>query len=370
MNPIAEAWLVKTLDKINSLQSYNKTESIKRISKKYNLNLKKCIILDSNENMFLSKNLLSFFAQKLSKEIDFRLYPEEELSTLESSIAKYLKLSSQCVMVGCGGDQLIDLITKTFLIGKSNVISILPTFSFYRISSEIVNAKYLQVPLNLDFTLNLNKILKMSKNSRICFIASPNNPTANQFKKEQIELLIESFPGMVILDEAYVEYGNYNASKWVNKYENLIVLRTFSKAFGLAGLRVGYIVANPKIIKPLSRKVQFPFPVSTFSLKMALEILKKKDLVQSSVKTLKIERKWLIEELNKLNLKKVFHSDSNFILIQIGKNLEKVQSRLLQRGIFLRHIGNVLNYEGCLRYTVGTHEMNEYVLDTLRNIVN
>jgi len=317
--------------------------------------------------MFLPRELLTSIALKVSQQVDCRLYPQDELFDLKTSIGRYLNLPSDHILVGCGGDQLIDFISRTFLSKRIGATSISPTFSFYAITCGLADAKYSKADLNQDFSLNVDGILRASKNSRVCFIASPNNPTANQFDIESVKKLIESFPGIVVIDEAYVEYGKYDLSQWVKEYDNLIILRTFSKAFGLAALRVGYMVSNPLIIEPFSRKIQYPFPVSSFSIKMAIEILRRYPIIHESVEQMKKERQFLANEFINMGLQNIFPSDSNFILINIGMNAIKVHRKLLKEGVFLRYIGKVLKFEGCIRCTVGTHEMNEILLDQMKN---
>jgi histidinol-phosphate aminotransferase len=324
------------------------------------------IKLNSNENMFLPRELLTSIALEVSQQVDYRRYPQDELFDLKTSIGRYLNLPSDFILVGCGSDQLIDFISRTFLSRRIGATSISPTFSFYSITCGLAESKYSKVDLNQDFSLNVDEILKVSQNARVCFLASPNNPTANQFDIESVKILIESFPGIVVIDEAYVEYGKYDISQWVKEYDNLIVLRTFSKAFGLAALRVGYMVSNTLITEPFSRKIQYPFPVSSFSLKMAIELLRRYSLVHESVEHLMKERQFLINEFINIGLQNVFPSDSNFILINIGKDVVKVHKKLLKEGVFLRYIGKVLEFEGCIRCTVGTPEMNEILLDKMR----
>ena len=200
--------------------------------------------------------------------------------------------------------------------------------------------------------------------ARLLYLCSPNNPTANQLKPREIETLIEEFPGIVLVDEAYAEYADYSIVPLINKYENLIVLRTFSKAFSLAGLRLGYAVANPGLSRALG-KTPAPYTVNVVSLRMGRKMLENIGLMRESVAALKAERGKLINRLNEIKGVEAFDSKANFVLFNITKSYIEAYERALSKGLVIKKLGKLLNYDNCLRTTVGLPEMNQKLLRAL-----
>jgi histidinol-phosphate aminotransferase len=225
------------------------------------------------------------------------------------------------------------------------------------------------VPLRRDFTLDAEDLLKACDEfSHICFLCSPNNPTGNQFSLSQVKSLVEKFNGLVVIDEAYVEYGKYSLVSEVKNYDNIIVLRTFSKAFGLAGLRVGYAVTSQKIASELKR-IQLPYNVNSISLEMARRILKRFDQVEISVEKIKVERYRLIEEMKNIPGVFPYDSDANFIFFRTLRSSRQVRDQLAQKAILIRcyNSHDLANY---LRVTVGTKEMNNRFLRALKEVMD
>jgi histidinol-phosphate aminotransferase len=223
--------------------------------------------------------------------------------------------------------------------------------------------------LREDFSLNVEGILESSKgNKGICFICSPNNPTGNQFELEDVRAIIESFPGLVLVDEAYVEFAKNSLTKLVKKYKNLIVTRTFSKAFGLAGVRIGYALSNSEISTAIFEYAQLPYSLNCIGLRLALKVLEMVDRFKKSIDGLKEEREKLMGRLNSIKGVRAFKSDANFILFQVMKPYEKVFNDLFDKGVLVRKIGKVLNLEGCLRVTVGLPYMNDRFIEALTSI--
>jgi histidinol-phosphate aminotransferase len=200
-------------------------------------------------------------------------------------------------------------------------------------------------------------------------LCSPNNPTANQFKKEEITALIEKFPGIVVLDEAYGEYADYSMVQLVEKFENVIVLRTFSKAFGLAGLRLGYAVTNVTLAKVLAEKTTLPFPISVFTLGMGRKLLENRAMVKKTVEELKSERGKLIKKLENVSGIEAFDSKTDFVLFNTDKPFEDVYQELQTQGILIKKFGKILHLENCLRTTVGLPQMNTKLLEALEEIL-
>jgi histidinol-phosphate aminotransferase len=197
------------------------------------------------------------------------------------------------------------------------------------------------------------------------YLCSPNNPTGNQLEQSEVEALIEEFAGIVMVDEAYGEYADYSVVPLINKYENLVVLRTFSKAFGLAGLRLGYAVANPTLAKAIN-KIPAPYAINVVTLTMGRKLLENVSVVREAVAALKAERGKLINGLNEIKGVEAFDSRANFALFNTSKPYEDVYLSLLKKGVIIKKLGKLLEYENCLRVTVGLPEMNVKLLNALK----
>ncbi len=225
------------------------------------------------------------------------------------------------------------------------------------------------MPLLGNLQLDVKGLLgKFSEKTRLLYLCSPNNPTANQFKIEDIETLVKEFPGIVILDEAYGEFADYSFVPRLSEFQNMIILRTFSKAFGLAALRLGYAVANPDLARILREKAPLPYPVSGFTLRMGCKMLDNIALMQKSVKALVAERGKLIKALNKIEGVQAFDSQADFLLVNTQKPADEVNEKLLKRGIMLKKWGKILQYDNCFRVTVGLPEMNKKLIVALKEI--
>lgn len=363
-------WLRKKLEKIRSADGYVAGESVKNVVQRFGISLNEIIKLNSNENFFIPKDELVKLMVEAVEEFDPRIYPCEE-DEFKWGLSRYLNVPADHVIIGNGSDELIELIARFFLYRGDQAISIAPTYSLYKQRVNLLGAKCLEAPLKKDFSLDTDQILALSTpKTKVLFLCSPNNPTANQFDITSIQALIKEFPGVVVVDEAYAEYAEYSIVPLISKFDNLIVLRTFSKAFGLAGFRLGYCVANTDIAEALSKKIRLPYPVSSIALEMGLKLLANIQIVKKAVEQLKIERKALIEKLNKVKGVKAFDSQTNFVLFQTVKQYEKVHQNLLSRGILIKKLGRVLHFNDCLRTTVGLAHMNAKLLQALEEIIN
>jgi histidinol-phosphate aminotransferase len=226
-------------------------------------------------------------------------------------------------------------------------------------------ADYVSVPLKDDFSIDMEGMRKaITPKTKMLYLCSPNNPTANQLKPREIEALTEEFPGIVLVDEAYAEYADYSVVPLIKKYENLIVLRTFSKAFSLAGLRLGYAIANPTLAKALD-KTPAPYPVNVVSMSMGRKMLENIHLMRESVTALKAERGKLINQLNQINGVEAFDSKANFVLFNTQKPYAEAYERALSQGLIIKKLGKLLKYENCLRTTVGLPQMNAKLVKAL-----
>ncbi len=328
------------------------------------------ISLDSNENYFADADLIRKMAEEAAR-CDLRIYPREEMIELRERLGAWLQVEPECVVLANGADQLIDL-AATILLREGSAISISPTFAMYRLRVELVGGKLIQVPLQRDFALDVPRLLSVADESRasIIFLCSPNNPTANQFSEASMVQVLRRYRGLVVLDEAYAEFVERSCVSLVRRYPNLAVIRTFSKAFGIAGARLGYMIANPQLSKIFAEKAQLPYPISRFTARLGIECLRNLKAMQDSVSKMKQERSWLIERLRRLEGLRVFDSETNFVLVCTGRDSSKISAKVRSLGVSVRDFGDVLGFRGCLRATVGTRPMNEKFLGALEEAMH
>jgi len=201
-------------------------------------------------------------------------------------------------------------------------------------------------------------------------IRDSNNPTGFQFQRRQLEKIIEGFPGLVIIDEAYVEFSDYSVVDMTKKMNNLVVLRTLSKSFGLAGLRIGYFVANKKTIDTFTRVIQYPYPLNTVAIEAGILALQKSKYFLGIAESVKKERARITEKLGEMKVFKVFDSKANFVLFAAAGSSQRIHKALIEQGIVIKNLGKIGRNEGCLRVTVGSQEMNSRFLTAIRDLLN
>ena len=215
----------------------------------------------------------------------------------------------------------------------------------------------------------MNKFLSKTKNADLLYLDSPNNPTGFQFSKNDLLKLIKEFDGPVIIDEAYVDFGDYSLVSLTKKLENLIVVRTFSKEFGLAGLRLGYFVANKNFIEVFNRIIQYPYPLNSLAIEVGILALQKSKQVSSIFSLIKNERERVIKNLRSYDIFEVFDSKANYVLFDAKGSDSRVYNALAEQGITIRKLGKLGNHTGCLRVTIGTKEMNSKFLLAIRDLL-
>ena len=319
--------------------------------------------LDANENLFLPKEFMQNMIVEAARSCDPRLYPQDETSILKEALAEVLAVQPWQLVVASGGDQVIELLVSSMLREGDEVVAVSPTFSMYPRFAAIRRLRYRPVELGPGFALDPAKVLDaVSPETGMIVLCNPNNPTGNQFKMEAVLDLVEGFSGPVLVDEAYAEYGEYSLAGEAAERENLIVLRTFSKAYGLAGMRLGYAVTNTRLAQVLNERYLPPFPVSSLTLWAGISVLRNRDKVEAAVREAKEERKRLIEALNGLPGVQAFPSATNFVLFNTEKPYTEVYEGLNRHGVRVRMIGKVLGCDDCLRVTVApTREATEFL---------
>ncbi len=351
-------WLNKKVDELSKQTGYQKPESYPDALK-----------LDSNENLVIGKSYQQELIKNARKKSDVREYPLGGTERLVQALSKYLKIPAGMICVGNGSDQILDLILVNFASKKTKILTSSPTFGFFEERCKLYNIPTTKIPFSNSLILDVEKFLAKSKNCDILYLDSPNNPTGFQFPKSELEKLIRNFDGLVIIDEAYVEFSDYSVIDLAKKMDNLIVVRSFSKSFGLAGMRLGYSVAPKKIADVLLRVIQYPYPLNTLSIEAAIQALGNPKPVLDSIKIIKQERKRIIENLRKFDAFVVFDSSANFVLFDAGGADKRVFVALKEQGILVRQLGKIGKYKGCLRITIGTKEMNSKFLMAIRDLL-
>lgn len=320
--------------------------------------------LDANENPYP-------FPEPVQREIAafgggevFSRYPDPMAGDLRAALAGYTGMPAANIMVGNGSDELILNLLLTFGTGGKAVVTV-PTFSMYKIHSLIAGTEVVEVHRQPDFTLDLPALFSQTQapGVKVLFICSPNNPTGNSVPLDEVEQILRHSGCLVVVDQAYLEFGGPDCTGLLNKYSNLVILRTFSKAFGLAGLRVGYLLAREAVIKQLLR-VKQPFNLNAFSQLAARTVLQHLPLFQQQVQEIIGEREKLAAALAQLPEVEVFTSDTNYILFRTPLSGLTVYEGLLKAGILIRNMDQPL-LPRCLRVTVGTAAENRLFLDKL-----
>ena len=311
--------------------------------------------LDANENPF---------------NTSYNRYPDPLQWAVKEKIAelKYVKPSQ--IMLGVGSDEPIDLIFRVFCEPKvDNVVAINPTYGMYGVCADINNVEYRQVNLEADYSLNADKVLAATdENSKVIFLCSPNNPTANLLNASEIEKILKGFDGIVVIDEAYIDFSDKGS--WIaklSKYPKMVILQTFSKAWGLAAARCGMAFASEEIIS-FFNKVKYPYNINILTQKLILEKLDQVEIKNNWVKEILSQRTLMIEELEQLSIvKHIYPSNANFILVKVDDaNLRYKQ--LVDKGIIVRNRNSVTLCENCLRITIGTAQDNKELLKALTSL--
>ena len=293
-------------------------------------------------------------------------YPDPHQKALKAKIAEVKALDAKRLFLGNGSDEAIDLVYRVFCVpGESNAVSIAPSYGMYEVAAAMNDVEFRKVQLKSDFLMDTDAMLSASDSkTRLMFICSPNNPTGNSFPVEQIEDILERFSGMVVLDEAYIDFSvRSSLVSLIDRYPNLIVLQTLSKAWGMAGLRIGLAIADPVVISLMS-KVKYPYNINVVAQKMALAKLDA-GAKDKAVAEIVGQRFRLEKELAKCpEVKGIYSSDANFLLVRFDAP-DVVYERLLAGGVIVRNRSKVPGSEGCLRITVGTPAENDRLLRLL-----
>lgn len=316
------------------------------------------ILLDANENSY---------GTPLSEE--YNRYPDPLQLTLKEKLSKVKGVPSKNMFLGNGSDEAIDILIRAFCRpGIDNILILPPTYGMYEVSANINDVAVKKVNLDSDFQLNLDLISEsIDENTKIIFICSPNNPTGNSIFREDVETIMSNFKGLVVVDEAYINYSRTKTFiQELTEYSNLVILQTFSKAWGMAGLRLGMAFASEEIIEVFN-KIKPPYNVNQATQTLALEALDKVYMVNNWIRDTVKERGNLSNILEELPfVDRVFPSDANFILVKTD-NAAAIYDYLISKGVVVRDRSKVELCEGCLRITIGTIEENKELVSILKN---
>ena len=317
------------------------------------------VFLDANENAFGSP---------LAKS--YNRYPDPMQYAVKMRLSEIKGVPARNIFVGNGSDEAIDILFRSFCNPSvDNVIIVPPTYGMYQVSANINDVETKKVLLTDEYQLNLEGIAEaIDKNTKLIFICSPNNPTGNSINREDIETLLANFSGIVVVDEAYINFSRQKSFiQELTEYANLVVMQTLSKAWGLAGLRVGMAYASEEIIEVMNR-VKPPYNVNESSQQLALEALQNVQQVNNWIKETLIQRDKLVLTLKDLDfVLDIYPSDANFVLVKTT-NATGIYKYLVDRGIIVRNRTNVELCEGCLRITIGTPEENEILINALQQV--
>lgn len=314
---------------------------------------KEAVFLDANENPYNSP---------------YNRYPDPLQLEVKIRISGIKGIEPSMIFLGNGSDEAIDLMIRAFCEPAfDNIVSIEPSYGMYEVCADINNVKFVKVLLKDDFQLDTKAILKTINNkTKLVFLCSPNNPTGNCFNKEDIITILKNFKGIVIVDEAYVDFSTKESLLSVlDDYKNLVVIQTFSKAWGLAGIRLGMAFAWIEIINVLN-KIKYPYNINSLTLEKAKETLENDTSKNKWINDILGAKTRLIKELQELPFViKVYPSDANFLLVKVNAARE-IYNYLVDKKIIIRDRSNVSLCEGCLRITIGTKDENVLLMDSLK----
>jgi len=321
------------------------------------------LLLDANENSL---------GAPVRNSLQLHRYPSPVQNNLRKKIAEWRGVDVENIFLGVGSDEPIDLLMRIFCNpGKDSIIITPPTYGMYKVSASINDVIVKEVLLDEKFQLRTAETLATADQStKLLFLCSPNNPTSNDLKRTDILKLITAFPGIVVVDEAYIDFSRQESmAAMVQQYPNLVVLQTFSKSFGLAGIRLGIALSNPHIIQYML-KVKAPYNINKLTADVAMNAFENLDLMKFNLNKIREERQYVAEQLSQSDdVEKVYPSDSNFLLFNI-KNAENIYRKLAEKGIIVRYRGNEPLCENCLRVTIGMPDENIRFLKTLKEVLS
>ena len=313
------------------------------------------VFLDANENPFGMYNR----------------YPDPQQSALKQRLSEIKKVDVRQIFLGNGSDEVIDLAFRIFCEPNNDkALTFTPTYGMYEVSANINSVELIKIPLNSDFQIDRNAVVPYfsDENLKLIFICSPNNPSGNLIISEDIEFILENFNGIVIIDEAYIDFcPEATFAEKIVRYPNLIVMQTLSKAWGLAGLRLGIALMSEELLQ-FFNKVKAPYNISSANQNIALELLSNTTKFELNLSQILIEKSKMIQELQMIKIvEKIYPSDANFLLVEV-ENANEIYAQLIKQKIIIRNRNTVV--PNCVRITIGTSEENKKLVNALKTISN
>jgi len=357
------------LKKINnflmSLDGYQGIDPLEVLAKKSGIREENIIRLNGNENLYgpSPKTL-----EKLSAFKNYNFYPDPQQRILRKALSGYINMSEDCIVAGNGCDELIEFIIRMFLKKNKYVMQFSPTFGMYSFSVKAYGGKILNIPRLDNFKIDIDKISTTSiEDLCLIFVASPNNPTGNLISTNELKKLL-SLNVPVVIDETYYEFAGETIVPMIKEYENLIVLRTFSKWAGLAGLRLGFAIMNPNVAE-IMMKLKSPYNINVAAQEAVLTSLDDLDVLMNRIKKISLERERITKELNKFKEITPYPSKANFIFCKIENKLATfITTELAKKGIFIRHF-NSPDIENFIRISLGMETHNNLLIQNLKEIL-
>jgi len=316
---------------------------------------KEMVFLDANENPF---------------ENGVNRYPDPQQILVKKELVKLKGVSTNQLLLGNGSDEVLDLLFRAFCEPKEdNILTLPPTYGMYKVLAEINNVENKEVLLTKNFQPNVNAILaSANKNSKLLFLCSPNNPTGNSFTAREVEKLLNSFKGIVVIDEAYIDFSSQKS--WLlrlNEFPNLVITQTLSKAYGMAGIRLGICYASSEIISILN-KIKPPYNINELTQQRAIDRLVKPLEIKNQITTILNQRTFLLNALKAISfIEKIYPTDANFVLVKVP-DATKIYHQLLQQGVVVRNRTSQPLCENTLRLTVGSEQENTKLMNALKTI--
>jgi histidinol-phosphate aminotransferase len=313
------------------------------------------VFLDANENPF---------------ENGVNRYPDPQQKTVKSALADLKKVYQNQILLGNGSDEVLDLLFRAFCEpNRDNIITLPPTYGMYSVLANLNAIENKEVLLSDDFQPNVSLILEaVTENTKMIFLCSPNNPTGNSFCDESIAILLQKFNGLIVLDEAYIDFSEKES--WlhkINEYPNLVITQTLSKAYGMAGIRLGILYASAEIITVLN-KIKPPYNINELSQQKALIRILDSNSIQNEIDLINVERSTLLKQLLQIKyIEFIYPTDANFVLIKVD-DATKRYNQLLEKGIVIRNRTTQPLCENCLRITIGTEQENEKLINALQSL--
>ncbi len=328
---------------------------------------KEIVRFDTNTSPWRPEPWLSSLAEVLSS-LEVNNYPDTSYRSLRKLLAEYNSVDEDELVVTNGADEALDIVSKVFVEPGSRIVLSTPTYSVFRIVGDVMGGKAIYVPRREGFGDDVNSLVDASSGASLVFLCSPNNPTGNLVETECVHRLLDGTSVPIAVDEAYYEFCGKTFKEMATENSRLMVVRTLSKAFSLAGARVGYIIASKSTVRLLN-KVRPPNSLSVISLVLAEIALKDRDKMKELVSEILSAREALVSSLNRLRGMTVFPSEANFLLVRFDGDANRIHRGLLNKGLVTRNLSSVKGLGGCLRFTVLTPQLNAKLVEALRSLI-